>query len=118
MDKVALIGFWRDWTKRQGKNSEVGGRRSEVGEDMAQNSDVFFLNPDSEVVQDVATGVLENEEKKGFKYCPCRLPVGDEKKDIGLVCPCNFKIQDTWKEKGECWCSLFVKDGEKEASIS
>ena len=34
---------------------------------------------------------------------------GDRQADINLVCPCNFKVQRTWKENGECWCGLFVK---------
>ena len=89
-DKAKVIGWWKDLVEKQ-------------------ESDKFVLNPDDEVVDDVATGVLDNEEKKGFKYCPCRLPVGDKRKDLELICPCNFKIQETWKERGECWCSLFVR---------
>lgn len=69
----------------------------------------FKLNPDKEVVELVAEGVLDNEKEKGLKYCPCRLPTGDFDKDLELICPCNFEIQKTWTEKGECWCSLFVK---------
>lgn len=90
-DNKTVIGWWKDWIKKQ-------------------ESDKFILNPDKTIVEDIAKGILQNEKKKGFKYCPCRLPVGKEKKDIELICPCNFKIQDTWKEKGECWCSLFIKE--------
>lgn len=57
----------------------------------------------------LADGVLNNEKNHGLKYCPCRLRTKDFDKDIKLICPCNFKSQNTWKEKGECWCSLFVK---------
>jgi ferredoxin-thioredoxin reductase catalytic subunit len=69
----------------------------------------FKLNPDSKHVEMVADGVLKNEEKFGLKLCPCRLRDGTRKRDLELICPCNFKIQKTWKEKGECWCGLFVK---------
>lgn len=86
-----MIGFWQDWIDKQ-------------------ESDKFVLNSDMQVVTDVAIGIFDNEVKKGFKYCPCRLPTGNKVKDLELICPCNFKIQDTWKDRGECWCSLFVKE--------
>lgn len=91
MEKEEAIKIWQDWVNRQ-------------------ESDKFVLNPDKQVVLDVATGILDNEKKKGFKYCPCRLPIGDKLKDLELICPCNFKIQKTWKDRGECWCSLFIKE--------
>ena len=67
------------------------------------------MNPDTSMSDGAMKGVLANEEKKGFKFCPCRL--GKEEFDATLLCPCNFKAQDTWKEKGMCWCGLFVKKG-------
>jgi len=69
----------------------------------------FVLNPEKKIVETVIKGVLDNEEKCGLKLCPCRLRDESFERDLELICPCNFKIQDTWKEKGECWCGLFVK---------
>lgn len=69
----------------------------------------FKLNPDKEHVGMITKGVLKNEEKFGLKLCPCILRDGSREKDLELICPCNFKIQKTWQEKGECWCGLFVK---------
>jgi ferredoxin-thioredoxin reductase catalytic chain len=69
----------------------------------------FKLWEDEQSVKDLATGELENMRNKGLRYCPCRITTGERQKDIDLVCPCNFKIQRTWKEHGECWCGLFVK---------
>jgi len=69
----------------------------------------FKLNPDSAHVDIVVKGVLENEKKHGLKLCPCRLRDETRERDIELICPCNFKIQDTWNKKGMCWCGLFVK---------
>ena len=69
----------------------------------------FQLNPDNEHVDMVIEGVLENEREYGLKLCPCRLRDGTRERDLQLICPCNFKIQDTWKNKGQCWCGLFVK---------
>ena len=79
-------------------------------ENFTENND-FKLNPDKEHVDMVIDGVLENEKRYGLKLCPCRLRDETRERDLGLICPCNFKIQETWQKKGECWCGLFVKRG-------
>jgi ferredoxin-thioredoxin reductase catalytic chain len=80
----------------------------EVWKRFAERND-FMLNPDTKRVNMLADGVLNNEKNHGLKYCPCRMTTGDSERDLLLVCPCNFKSQKTWKETGECWCSLFVR---------
>lgn len=77
-------------------------------ERFTENND-FMLNPDLEHVDFVIKGVLENEKKHSLKFCPCRLRDGSREGDLSIICPCNFKIQDTWSNKGQCWCGLFVK---------
>jgi ferredoxin-thioredoxin reductase catalytic subunit len=69
----------------------------------------FQVNPDKEKVKMLLDGLFHNEKSHGLKYCPCRLITKDFKEDLLLVCPCNFLIHDTYKEKGECWCGLFVR---------
>lgn len=69
----------------------------------------FKLNPDENHINQLAEGVIENEKKYGLKLCPCRLRDGSKERDLELICPCNFKIQDTWKNQNRCWCGLFVK---------
>ena len=69
----------------------------------------FKLNPDKELVKRIIEGVLKNEEKFGLKLCPCRIRDGSRERDLELICPCNFKVDKTWQEKGQCWCGLFVK---------
>lgn len=69
----------------------------------------FVLNPDRKHVDLIADGILENEKKYGLKLCPCRLRDGTKERDLELICPCNFKSQDIWREKSRCWCGLFVK---------
>ena len=85
------IKIWEEWINRQPKH------------------DKFILNPKKDAVQRLAEGVLNNEKNKGLKFCPCRMTLGHREYDLKLVCPCNFKVQKAWKEKGECWCSLFVR---------
>jgi len=80
----------------------------EALEDFASKQE-FVLNPEKDRVALLVKGVVENEKNHGLKYCPCRMTVGNFEEDLLLVCPCNFRIQKTWREKGECWCGLFVK---------
>lgn len=81
-----------------------------VWEEFTKNND-FMLNPDEEHVSMVIEGVLANEQECGLKFCPCRLRDGTRQTDLGLLCPCNFKAQEVWRTKGQCWCGLFVKRG-------
>jgi ferredoxin-thioredoxin reductase catalytic subunit len=71
----------------------------------------FEVNPDKAKLETLLEGVEENEKNHGFKYCPCRLQTKDFDEDLKLVCPCNFIIHETYKDKvdGECWCGLFVR---------
>jgi ferredoxin-thioredoxin reductase catalytic chain len=71
----------------------------------------FEVNPDTEKVELLLDGLFANEHNHGLKYCPCRLASGDFAEDLKLVCPCNFLIHETYKNKkdGECWCGLFVR---------
>ena len=80
----------------------------ESWENFTEKND-FKLNPDEWHVKKVAEGVLDNEKRFGLKLCPCRLRDKTRENDLELICPCNFKIQDTWKKSGMCWCGLFVK---------
>jgi ferredoxin-thioredoxin reductase catalytic chain len=79
-----------------------------VWERFAENKD-FMLNPDEKHVDMLAEGILANEKKFGLKLCPCRLRDGTRETDLSLICPCNFKAQETWSKEGRCWCGLFVK---------
>jgi ferredoxin-thioredoxin reductase catalytic chain len=98
------------------KNKSVEITEAEIKEQIeiwqrfvVQFPEKLKLQPDTEKVMLLAKGVLSNKKRKGFGYCPCRITSGVRSEDLKLLCPCNFRIQETWKEKGECWCSLFVK---------
>lgn len=66
------------------------------------------LNPNENIVNGIFNGLLKNKEKKGFMFCPCRIPIGDEKQDKKIICPCAYHLQEI-KEDGHCKCNLFVK---------
>jgi len=87
MNKEKLLKVWQSFTEKNG----------------------FILNPENKFVDSVADGVLENEKKHRLKLCPCRLRDGTFERDIELLCPCNFEIQETWKKEDRCWCGLFIK---------
>jgi ferredoxin-thioredoxin reductase catalytic subunit len=72
-------------------------------------NNAFQVNPDREKVNLLLKGIFNNEKNHGLKYCPCRLITKDFEEDLKLVCPCNFLIHSTYKEKGECWCGLFKR---------
>ncbi len=79
-------------------------------EEFAEKNE-FQVNPNLEKVNMLIDGVFNCEKNHGMKYCPCRLIVKDFDEDLKLVCPCNFLIHETYKDKedGECWCGLFVR---------
>jgi len=80
----------------------------EAIEKFTENND-FQVNPDKDKVSMLLEGIFNNEKNHGLKYCPCRLITKDIEEDLKLVCPCNFLIHNTYKEKGECWCGLFKR---------
>ncbi|MBS3060347.1 MAG: hypothetical protein J4432_02465 [DPANN group archaeon] len=89
-----LVHVWEEYVDRQ---------------QLGEGAKPFILNPNVPVVHQLAKGVLDNEKNHGLKYCPCRVKTGDMEEDIKLLCPCNFQVQKTWRERGECWCNLFWK---------
>ncbi len=71
----------------------------------------FQINPDQKKVEMLLEGIFNNERNHGLKYCPCRLISKNLEEDFKLICPCNFRIHETYRDKedGECWCGLFVR---------
>jgi ferredoxin-thioredoxin reductase catalytic chain len=67
------------------------------------------LNPDKEFALDLIRGFLVNEERVGYRCCPCRLAVEDKDWDRDIICPCAYMMPDV-KEFGTCFCSLYVSN--------
>jgi ferredoxin-thioredoxin reductase catalytic subunit len=68
----------------------------------------FQLNPDEKIVGFVIQGLLRNEEKFSYRYCPCRAITGDPERDKKIICPCAYH-KDEIKRVGHCLCGLFVR---------
>lgn len=65
------------------------------------------LNPDKKIVDFVIKGLSENEKKFGFRYCPCKVRLGDKSIDSKIICPCENHKNEI-EELGRCHCGLFV----------
>ena len=65
------------------------------------------LNNDREFVLDILSGLLRNEERYGYRSCPCRLASGIRERDRDIICPCAYKDPDVM-DFGSCYCSLYV----------
>ena len=83
----------------------------EISRKYAERADLK-LNPNKEVVDYVIKGLLGNEKKHGFRYCPCKARSGDKKEDAKIICPCRAHKEEIAK-MGRCWCGLYVKKGWK-----
>ena len=67
----------------------------------------YHLNPDTDFVQDLIHGLLTNEKRYGYWACPCRLPSGNKKDDLDIICPCDYRDPDL-NDYGACYCALYV----------
>jgi ferredoxin-thioredoxin reductase catalytic subunit len=65
------------------------------------------LNRDNELVMDLMRGLLKNEERYGYRSCPCRLAKYDKEVDKDIICPCDYRDPDV-RDYGTCYCGLYV----------
>ncbi|MCX6723223.1 MAG: ferredoxin:thioredoxin reductase [Candidatus Staskawiczbacteria bacterium] len=68
----------------------------------------FNLNPDEKTVERIINGLLNNKEKHGEMYCPCRRVTGNKEEDSQKICPC-FWHKDEIAKDGHCFCNLYTK---------
>ena len=94
---------------------EVKALRAELDGDAEASG--YHLNPDVELTEALAEGLLVNEKRFGYRSCPCRLASGDDASDLDIVCPCDYRDADL-AEWGTCYCALYVSeevlDGKRE----
>ena len=73
------------------------------------NASGYYLNPDQAFTLELVEGLLINQARYGYPACPCRLAAGDQKKDLDIICPCDYRDPDL-VEWGACYCALYVSE--------
>ncbi len=94
-----------------GNNEEMKKMRV-FAEKYAEKSG-YRLNPDTEIVEMILKGLVENKKEYGRQYCPCRSVTGDKEEDKKKICPCFWHKQEI-EEDGMCHCQLFVAPEKKD----
>jgi len=84
------------WYERLKKNAESNAERNHMS-----------LCPDSEQLDNLIKGLVENRERYGYPSCPCRVSSGILEKDKDIICPCDYRTPDV-EEYGMCYCALYV----------
>lgn len=69
----------------------------------------YHLNPDLDFTQGLVEGLLVNEQRYGYRACPCRLAAGDKQQDLDVICPCDYRDADLL-DWGACYCALYVSE--------
>ncbi len=69
----------------------------------------YRFNPDVDFTKNLIRGLLKNEQRYGYRACPCRLASGKSIEDLDIVCPCDYRDPDL-NEYGACYCALYVSD--------
>jgi ferredoxin-thioredoxin reductase catalytic chain len=77
----------------------------------------YHLGPDADFTKDLVRGLIVNENRYGYRACPCRLASGDRAGDLDIICPCDYRDSDL-ADYDACYCGLYVSGrivkGEKE----
>ena len=69
----------------------------------------YRFNPDAEFTKNLVRGLLRNQQRYGYRSCPCRLATGKKDDDLDIICPCDYRDADV-AEFGACYCALYVSD--------
>jgi ferredoxin-thioredoxin reductase catalytic chain len=69
----------------------------------------YPLNPDAEFTKNLVAGLMKNEQRYGYRACPCRLASGNKEQDLDIICPCDYRDPDL-NDFGACYCALYVSD--------
>jgi len=67
----------------------------------------YRFNPDGVFVKNLIRGLLKNEQRYGYRACPCRLATGRKEDDTDIICPCDYRDPDL-NDFGACYCALYV----------
>ncbi len=85
--------------------------KKEMLEDVKANAkeNGYYVCPDEDLLEDLLEGLVTNEERYGYAFCPCREASGVPTKDVDAICPCGYRVPDI-EEYGQCYCGLFVSE--------
>lgn len=75
----------------------------------------YRLNPEVAFAEALVEGLLINEERYGYRACPCRLATGSPDLDRDIVCPCDYRDEDLLEWDG-CYCGLYVSQAVADGS--
>ncbi len=67
----------------------------------------YLLNPDDDFTVELIRGLITNQERFGYRACPCRLASGVREEDTDIICPCDYRDADL-NDYGACYCALYV----------
>ena len=67
----------------------------------------YHLNPDDSFTLELVRGLLINQNRYGYRACPCRLASGVREEDRDIICPCDYRDPDL-AEYDACYCALYV----------
>ncbi len=68
----------------------------------------WVVNENKDIANSGIEGLARNKIVHGKRFCPCRIPSGDEEADKYYLCPCRDAASDIEAE-GHCHCYLFTK---------
>ena len=69
----------------------------------------YRFNTDVEFTRNLVRGLLKNQQRYGYRACPCRLASGKREDDLDIICPCDYRDPDI-ADFGACYCALYVSD--------
>lgn len=79
----------------------------------------YHLNPDRDFTRELIKSLITNDNRYGYRACPCRLASGDKETDLDIICPCDYRDPDL-TDYDACYCALYVSEailkGEKQAA--
>jgi len=68
----------------------------------------WVLNENKDIADSVIGGLARSQLLYGKRYCPCRIPSGNEEEDKKIICPCQNSAKDI-ETDGHCHCYLYFK---------
>lgn len=69
----------------------------------------YHLNPDRDFTRELIKSLIINDNRYGYRVCPCRLATGEKEEDLDIICPCDYRDPDL-TDYDACYCALYVSE--------